>query len=227
VQRYLHPEVFVETFPEASAMDAVKSLQYSRSVVKWLVDRGEHNLKINYPLHNNSMVFDVGGYHGTYSDRIRERYDPYIHIFEPHPEFCKIIEEKFCHDSKIVIHKYGLSDSESVAFLSNQDQSSSIFSKTKDNFEVRMRDIKQVLEELQINQIDLIKMNIEGGEYPLLRRMIDTGVINYFNYIMVQFHTIYPNAHFYRREIRKSLSHSHRPMWDYPFVWESWERRDL
>lgn len=226
VQRYKHPNVFAEPLLDLTPMDMVKHFRYSKTVVKWVVDRVDYTLRIDYPLRYDSIVFDVGGYRGTWSSLIKNKYDSYIHIFEPQPEFCNVLEEKFRSDAKIFIHRYGLSDGQKTVMLSNEGMGSSVYSKKIGGVEIELKDIKQVLDKLRIGQVDLIKINIEGGEYPLLRRMIDTGIIKYFKNIQVQFHNFYPNARRLRQAIRKSLSCSHLLTWDYPFIMENWERRD-
>lgn len=39
-----------------------------------------------------------------------------------------------------------------------------------------------------IDDIGLMKINIEGGEYELLERMIELGIINKVKDIQIQFH---------------------------------------
>ena len=88
-----------------------------------------------------------------------------------------------------------------------------------------LKDIFSFLNKEGINKIDLIKINIEGGEYPLLKRMIETNIIEKCNDIQVQFHNFYPNAITLRNEIRDSLQKTHFLTYDYPFVWENWRKK--
>jgi hypothetical protein len=90
---------------------------------------------------------------------------------------------------------------------------------------VQLRDIQTVVQELGITRIDLIKINIEGGEYKLLRRMLATGLVSICQDIQVQFHTFYPNSGRLRSEIRNALQETHFAAYDYPFVWENWRKR--
>lgn len=227
IQRHKHPDLFNESFSDITVMQAVTHFKYSKTVIKWVVDRAEFTLRFDYPLREDSVAFDLGGYHGSWSKIIRQKYNPYIHIFEPQPESCKVLEDNFQNENKIVIHKYGLSDRETTAVISKDGKiGASVFLEHDDGIKVKLRDIKEVIEELNIREVDLIKINIEGGEYPLLQRMIDTGIINYFRNIQIQFHSFYPRARFLRWKIRRSLTRSHRLTWDYPFIWENWVRRN-
>jgi hypothetical protein len=67
-----------------------------------------------------------------------------------------------------------------------------------------------------------MKINIEGGEFDLLPAAIDSGLIERIKFIQVQFHQFIPNAIENRLQIHKALEKSHRQMWCYDFVWESW-----
>jgi hypothetical protein len=71
----------------------------------------------------------------------------------------------------------------------------------------------------------LIKLNIEGGEYPLLTRMINTDIVEKCRDIQVQFHNCVPDAEAMRLQIRNALSRTHFLTYDYPFVWENWRRK--
>jgi hypothetical protein len=67
-----------------------------------------------------------------------------------------------------------------------------------------------------------MKINIEGAEFPLLERMIETELLKQVDCFMIQFHEWHPGAYHRRREIRKALRKSHKLDWDYHFVWEKW-----
>ena len=86
-----------------------------------------------------------------------------------------------------------------------------------------MRSIDNVLADLDLEQIDLIKINIEGGEYELLPAILKSGFIDRIKYIQVQFHNFITGADNKREQIRHELEKTHSEMWNYDFVWESWE----
>jgi Methyltransferase FkbM domain len=104
---------------------------------------------------------------------------------------------------------------------------SSVFCTDGPREEVAMRDISSFVSEEGITRIDLIKINIEGGEYHLLPRMIETGVIKMCEHLQIQFHEFGPagdEPHRARRRIQERLRESHELSYDYPFVWEGWKR---
>ena len=89
---------------------------------------------------------------------------------------------------------------------------------------VEIRAIDRVWEDLQLDQVDLMKINIEGAEFPLLEKMIETNLLGNVDTYMIQFHEWHPGAYGRRRKIRKALTKTHRLLWDYHFVWEKWVR---
>jgi hypothetical protein len=68
-----------------------------------------------------------------------------------------------------------------------------------------------------------MKINIEGGEYDLLNKIIDSGLIKNISIIHVQFHHFIPNAEIELKKIYTKLSLTHKPLYRYHFVWETWE----
>jgi FkbM family methyltransferase len=199
----------------------------TRAIMRWMRDQGDATLRVNYPLRPDSIVFDVGGYSGSWCAEIVRRYDAHVHVFEPIAEFAVLIAEKFAENRKVHVHRFGLSDSDETVVMGIAGQGSSVFHAVGPREEVAMRDISSFVSEKGITRIDLIKINVEGGEYSLLPRMIETGVIEMCEHLQIQFHEwVWPpgGSHRARRRIRKRLRVTHALSFDYPFVWEGWKR---
>jgi FkbM family methyltransferase len=194
-------------------------------VTKWYKENGDDTLRFDYPLTSESTVFDIGGYRGNFVREIVARYDSHVYVFEPVPEFFEQLVGEFGTNPKVRICDYGLSDVDSISQMALADEGSSIYMAGETQTMVRLRDIRTVVQELEINRIDLIKINIEGGEYKLLRRMLEIGLVSDCQDIQVQFHTFYPNSKRLRLEIRSALQGTHFITYDYPFVWENWRKR--
>jgi FkbM family methyltransferase len=219
--------MFNPALPEGrEIIEIVKRFSYSKAIVNWFIDRGDATLRVDYPLNHNSIVFDVGGYVGGWAEYIREKYDPYIYVYEPNPECTKILLQKFQNQSKILIYPFGLGDQNTTAMLNIEGIGSSIYTggTSSQYTKIELRDIKQVVADTGVKKIDLMKINIEGGEYALLERMMETGIIGKCGELQIQFHEWYPEARALREKIVKSLSLSHYRTWNYPFVWENWKR---
>jgi hypothetical protein len=125
-----------------------------------------------------------------------------------------------------IVYNFGLSDIGMIAKMSVSKDGSSTHRGRDNKIDIFLKDIFSFLNKEGINKIDLIKINIEGGEYPLLKRMIETNIIEKCTDIQVQFHNFYPNATQLRNEIRDSLQKTHFLTYDYPFVWENWRKKD-
>ena len=194
-------------------------------VAKWYREGGETTLRFNYPLTCESIVFDIGGYQGYFVREIVARYDPHVYVFEPVPEFFEQLVKEFGANPKAKMCNYGLSDGDSISQMLLAGESSTIYMAGEMQATVQVRDIQTVVQELGITRIDLIKINIEGAEYKLLRRMLATGLVSICQDIQVQFHTFYPNSGRLRSEIRSALQETHFITYDYPFVWENWRKR--
>jgi len=78
----------------------------------------------------------------------------------------------------------------------------------------------------KIDEIDVLKINIEGGEYDLIDRLDQAGWLPRIRIVLVQFHEWHPKAYRRRRTNRRALQRHHREVWGYPWVWEQWQRVD-
>lgn len=191
---------------------------------RWFRDNGDNTLRLDYPLSESSVVFDVGGYKGDWSCQIIARYNPTIHIFEPVPSFRSFIENRYRKNRKIRVHPYGLWDvTEEIPLAVDEDRSSFVAGSGPTDT-LPMMDAAEFIRKEGISEIDLIKINVEGAEYRLLARLIDTGLVARCKNIQVQFHRTVPDAETERKRLTTLLAKTHSLAYDYPFVWESWRR---
>jgi hypothetical protein len=49
----------------------------------WLAVDGDNNLAIDWPIDENSVVWEIGGYEGRWAEMMAEKHNPEIHFFEP------------------------------------------------------------------------------------------------------------------------------------------------
>lgn len=192
-------------------------------VEKWHMDdpRGLKRTTFDF-LTSESVVFDLGGYQGDWTSELYARYNCNIYIFEPVKEYVSIIKTRFKKNNKIKPFAFGLSDETVDTFISINEFASKI-STSETNEKIHLQKFLDFVQINNINNIDLIKINIEGAEFPLLKHLIETGYIKNINTILIQFHNFYPNAIQKRQDIQKELEQSHIKLFDYPFVWECWK----
>jgi len=192
---------------------------------RWRRDGGDERLRHQFPLDARSVVWDVGGFEGDFAAAVQEQYGCTVHLFEPVASFHARCEERFRSVDRVACHPYGLSDRNGHFDISLEDNASSFHpagqAATVERAELRC--VTEVFEALGLEWIDLIKMNIEGGEFEVLPALLDSGLIRRVRHLMVQFHGFMPQAQARRDSIRARLAETHREMWNYEFVWESWE----
>jgi FkbM family methyltransferase len=194
------------------------------NAASWFEDRGDETLRVNYPLTQESIIFDIGGYHGDFAATIHDKYGCVVYIFEPVPEFYHKCVNRFKGNKKIVCLNYGISSADGFLDISLAENSTSFHSKNAQcaTQKVQIRSIVDCIREFEIKQIDLMKINIEGGEFDVLPAMIASGDINKIKYLQIQFHNFVDDAISQRAKIRAQLAYTHIEMWNYEFVWESW-----
>jgi FkbM family methyltransferase len=197
------------------------------TIDRWYRDGCEDTLRLEYPLTSESVVFDVGGYRGDFTEKIAARYDSWVYVFEPVPAFFDLLVERFRSNPKVKIFNFGLSKRDGVASIALSDNGSSVYRRADATASIQMRDIRSIVEELEVKRIDLIKINIEGGEYVLLSRMLEEDILPMCQDLQIQFHRFYPNAKALRAEIRSALRRTHTLTYDYPFIWENWRRKPV
>lgn len=198
---------------------------------RWIKDRGETELRLNYEnLNSDSRVLDIGGYRGDFAYEINQKFGCSVYVFEPHPVFFEIIKNRFKNNSKIKVYNFGLSDRTGTFELSDADNSSSTLKEgTSSNFSIKceFKEIHVVLDQLELKEIDLIKINIEGGEYDLLEHISSKGGLAVAKNYQIQFHNFVDDAKKRRSLIQKKLGLTHKQDWCYDFVWESWVLKDV
>jgi FkbM family methyltransferase len=184
------------------------------------------NILFEAPLDASSVVLDVGAYTGDWAKTMKERYDPLLWLFEPDPDSIPALAARFGGDPKVHLRSYGLHGTDATLELEQKGMGSSVFAghapSSGTKVSVSLRDAAAVLEEIGRRPIDLLKLNIEGGEYEVLERLIATGWLPHIRCILVQFHEWIDDAHLRRWRIQRALRRTHHLEWDHPFVWEKW-----
>ena len=195
------------------------------TINQWFKNNGDSTLRIDYSLDENSIVFDVGGYMGEWSENIINRYNPTVYIYEPIKKYYDQIAEKFKSNKKVLVCHFGLSDANKETNINLLEDASSIHGEGDKKETIRLVNFSDFIKEKNINKVDLIKINIEGAEYDLLEGMIKDGSIKICHNIQVQFHRSMLDSKNRRDKIRESLNKTHFITYDYPFVWENWRKK--
>lgn len=189
---------------------------------RWLSDRGDATHRLNYNLSKDSIVFDLGGYKGEWATKILQKYGSKIYIFEPVHKFFEDIKRKFNENPKINCYEFGLGAKDESMEISLTQDSSSVFNTDGDKETISIKSLTNFLNAENISNVDLLKINIEGGEYDLLEDLIINNKLSTFKNIQIQFHRFIPECAERRNKIREELLKTHDLTYNYEFIWENW-----
>ncbi len=135
-------------------------------------------------INNNSIILDIGANIGDVTDVIMKNYSPNIYCYEPNIICYNYMRKRFKKNSKIKIFNVAVSNFSGKTFLYFHKKATNIsefnerssLKKEKDGLDVNKKievnciNIKEILE--KYNQIDLIKIDIEGSEYEVMPEII-------------------------------------------------------
>ena len=204
--------------------------RYRRSFVRYAkAVHADPVMMVDFDLPAGSVVLDVGAYVGRWSTRVLRAQDargqPDVRIlgFEPDPSGIAACDAEHRAEPRFELHRYGLGGRTRVEALTLSGPGSSVFGAVNPlgTTDVEIRDVA----DFDGLSPALVKVNIEGGEYELLDRMHETGLLARCGIMLVQFHDFVPNARRRRRGARSHLRQTHREVWGYPWVWERWDRK--
>ena len=200
---------------------------YSSAIFHWFKDNA-NELLFEHKLNKSSKVFDIGAYTGNWSIAINKKYNCNIYAFEPVKEYFNVLSQRTIDNKKVKVFNYGLGEYNKEVKIEHRGvQSSALKDSHYYDEVVQIKDII-LIEQLLEDHIDLMHINIEGGEYSLLKRLIQTKLIDKILNLQIQFHEWYPSiklSHVLRNQIHSDLKKTHKLSYSYDFVWEKWEKR--
>lgn len=196
---------------------------------EWFQAKGDETLALDWPLTEDSHVWEIGGFEGRWAKQISDKFHCWIDIYEPqrwavermYQTFRNIVQYK-----KVSVHPYGLWTSEGPLGMGKFETDGCSLLETDDKQRGTgwFLQYGQVLFDFQ-KQIDLALMNIEGGEYELLPAMIESKWIRRFNYFWCQF-----NLKFEKdgstEKIMRGMEATHDLLWDCFPTAVAWKRKE-
>ena len=197
-----------------------------QSHVAWIAKGGDSSLRLNYDLSENSLVLDVGGYEGEWAAEIFSRYACRVEVFEPVTSFAGRIASRFVKNPKVSVHAFGLGSETAEASIGVTGDASSVLRGGDNAQSAKIRAFSDWYRSAGSPFVDLMKINIEGMEYPLLEHLIEEGFISNIGNIQIQFHDFVDSANNRMLRIVRELRKTHLPTYRYRYVWESWRLRE-
>ena len=200
---------------------------------RWRADKGDDIKVIDYPLDENSQVIELGGFHGLWTKRISSKFNCNVLVIEAIPDFYNKMVEEFDYYLKDNRHKiktenFGISTIEKEVTFAVDGDATSSYLNSSNKVTVKCLPLEHFLDKHNIERIDLIQINVEGEEYPLLENWIESGLINKIKFLQVQYHKFGEDYESKRTNIQEGLKKLGFTLrYEYPFVWESWENTNI
>lgn len=215
------------TFWVYEASQRLENQMERERINQWVAIKGDTTLRVNYPeLHDNSIVFDLGGYQGDWAAAIFSKYCSNVFIVEPIKSYADAIRSRFEKNEKVKVFNLALGASNGEFDISINNESSSIIPERDfggHKQRVKIQSFAEFIKERNIEHIDLLKINIEGAEYDLLDHLIDIDYLNKIKNLQVQFHDFVPQALQRKEAIIKALKSTHTKTYGVDWVWENWK----
>lgn len=188
---------------------------------------GGEALRYRFQLDRNSLVMDLGGYKGHFVLEILKQHECRIWVFEAMPEFSARLSRRLGRIPGVRVFAFGLAGTDQTVQLTVDEDASSAYEAGKArSIRVKLRSILGFLASARPHQIDLMKVNIEGGEFELLERLSVSPWMSKVRRLQVQFHPFVPGALGRMKAIHARLEATHRMEWGFPMVWESWALKE-
>jgi FkbM family methyltransferase len=203
--------------------DAILYDKYQKIHLQFLKDFGEDTLRLDYDfLTEDSVVFDLGGYRGQSTSDLFSKYGPNMYVFEPVEEYADFLRKRFARRSnKIKIFQFGLGSRTEEQTIKLEAEGSSTYKSAGDT-SIHIEDFMEFVKREKIEKIDLLEINIEGGEYDVLPYLIETGYIKNIRALQIQFHNLMKDAPQRVAKIREGLAKTHVCDYSYDFSWDGW-----
>jgi len=205
----------------------IESKEHRRVLDQWIKDKGERGLRVNhYELETNSIVFDLGGYKGDWASDIVNKFNSIIYVFEPVKQFYDEIVNRFTNNEHVIPYNFALGkgQNEFDIYLNNEGSSFLKNRKGDKGFERAIqKDFIKFAFDNKIEIIDLLKINIEGGEFELMEYLIENNFHLKVKNFQIQFHNFFQAAPERRRKIQEKLLATHEQTYSYEWVWENWK----
>jgi len=164
----------------------------------------------------------LGAYLGDSISEYRNRFDSPVIGLEPISEFCTNLNLRFKTDPKVKILEVAASDRNESLEINLLNDSTSFYKEGHKSEKIISIDIVELFESLE-KPPHVLELNIEGVEFRVLNRLLDSSYASSVNILLIQFHDFVEDSDLMRAEIRKRLSRDYVEVFCYPYVWERWD----
>lgn len=175
-------------------------------------------------LRPGDVVMDAGGFRGDWTAEVlRLQPEARVFVYEPVKEFHRGLVGRFASRENVEIENIGLAgnDCERTVMVAG-DRSGALYGQGTPEKCLFV----DVAEEVGDDEIALLKLNVEGDEYEILERLIESGKIGQIRRLVIQFHHEgIAGAAAMRDAVRAKLEATHQEAWCDLWRWEGWVRK--
>jgi FkbM family methyltransferase len=153
-------------------------------------------------IEHNDLVVDIGSNLSTFIHYALLKGAKKVYSCEPNPNCIKIIEKYFKENHKVKINKYGISDKDEIntlvlgvncdvagssKLISAKANTSSTY-EHENKIEVLTKKFSTFIKENNLNKIDYLKVDCEGGEVFIFTEENKEFIKNNINKIAIEYH---------------------------------------
>lgn len=198
----------------------------------WFDVKGDETYALDWPLDENSHVWEIGGFAGRWAQQIWDKFHCNITIFEPQLWAVERMAKQFNGNNKIVIIPQGLwTQSKSMPLGDYETDGASLFKPNHPKSDLgRFIDYTEAFkthENFYHKGIDLCLMNIEGAEYELIPAICGLKYMSRINYFWCQFHPGLVGAQADKLDsfIEAAMNNTHEKIWEFYPTAVAWRRK--
>lgn len=197
-----------------------------RALKKYKWFKNTTPLNVDYPDAVGGVVLDFGGFSGGFALRCERELKAKVYCYEPVPEYQEQILRSLPQGSHIELRRHGVAAQSRRANFNLSGEATAEGQPLPGSVTVDLQSIVDILDRDAPEGAAFIALNVEGAEYEVLEKLIASGHITRAKYLRIQFHLTVPRARDRYSAIASNLTATHALAWRYPFIWESWSRRD-
>ncbi|OLE10686.1 MAG: hypothetical protein AUG89_11525 [Acidobacteria bacterium 13_1_20CM_4_56_7] len=181
----------------------------------------KESMRYEYPIGVDSLVIDAGGFRGDWFIGMRDRYGCRVLCFDPITSFCTVIRERA--QGRFPVFQCGIGGKSRWEDFHIQNDSTGLHATGERVETVWIEDIHCLLTNVNSTRsVSVLKLNIEGMEFEVIERLIDTGLIECIQNLQVQFHDCAINAKARFDHIQAALADTHYLTFDAGWIWQNW-----
>jgi FkbM family methyltransferase len=189
---------------------------------KWYKAGGDNKFRFNFGIDHSEIkvVFDLGAFDGEFTAKMLELNVANVYAFDTNPYQVKKINARFEKSKNVRIFDFGLGCEDFYGKVIGSGAGASI--QRDGGGGLIVRQFANFVNTEKIGKIDILKINIEGAEYSLIRHLSEVDYLKNIDILQIQFHDFVDDALSQLLEMHRILSISHVLDFSFPFVWDQW-----